>query len=125
MKLAKYCGAIAFSLVVFAAAYADHPRVSPETALSHVGETVTVCGIVASAKFAAKSRRQPTFLNLNRPYPDHIFTAVIWGDDRSNFAYPPESLAGKRICVTGTVAVYKGRAEIVVSTESQISRSQG
>src|SRR5712692_5691208 len=54
----------------------------PEEAASHVGESTTVCGLVASATHAARSRGAPTFLNLGKPYPDQIFTAVIWGDDR-------------------------------------------
>lgn len=47
----------------------------PSDAINHVGESATVCGAVASAKYATSTRRQPTFLNLERPYPNHIFTA--------------------------------------------------
>ena len=41
---------------------------APGDAAGHVGEHATVCGMVASAKFAANSRSQPTFLDLGRPY---------------------------------------------------------
>jgi hypothetical protein len=54
-------------------------------AANHVGETATVCGTVASANYAAGSRGSPTFLNLGKPYPNHVFTAVIWGSDRPKF----------------------------------------
>ncbi len=40
-------------------------------AAEHVGEVATVCGKVASATYAARSRGRPTFLNLDEPYPVH------------------------------------------------------
>lgn len=95
-------------------------QVSPEEAINHVGEQATVCGTVASTNYATGSNGQPTFLNLNRPYPRHVFTALIWGDDRPKFPYTPESLNGKDICVQGVIESYKGTAEIVVEDPSQI-----
>jgi DNA/RNA endonuclease YhcR with UshA esterase domain len=95
--------------------------VSPEDAQSHVGETVTVCGVVASAKFAAGSRAQPTFLDLDKPYPNAPFTAVIFGNDRAKFGTPETTLRGKRICVTGQVRDYRGKPEIIVSDPSQLT----
>ena len=50
-----------------------------------LGQKATVCGIVASATFLSRSKGQPTFLNLDQPYPRQIFTAVIWGKDREYF----------------------------------------
>jgi len=96
--------------------------ISPEEAERYIGESAEVCGVVASATYAAGSRGRPTFLNLDRPYPDHIFTAVIWGSDRSNFSYAPESLRGERICVTGTITVYRDKPQIKVTHPSQIRR---
>ena len=46
--------------------------------------------MVASSKFAQDSNRSPTFLNLDRPYPNQVFTAVIWGADRGKFKESPE-----------------------------------
>src|SRR5579884_1444023 len=57
-------------------------------AKNHIGENATVCGQVASTHFAASSRGRPTFLNLNEPYPNQIFTIVIWGSDRPKFGDP-------------------------------------
>jgi DNA/RNA endonuclease YhcR with UshA esterase domain len=100
----------------------DNPTsISASEAASHVGETETVCGTVASSKFASSSNRSPTFLTLDRPYPNQVFTAVIWGSDRSKFKEPPEvTFQGKRICVTGAIQLYKDRPEIIVSDPSQI-----
>lgn len=99
---------------------ADGGSITAAEAASHVGESTKVCGRVASAKFATETRRQPTFLNLDRAYPNQIFTALIWGADRAAFPYAPESLQGKRICVKGLIELYKGKPEIIVTFSSQI-----
>lgn len=78
--------------------------------------------MVASAKYADRTNRTPTFLNLNQPYPNQIFTALIWGSDRHKFKAPPEiAFKGKRICVTGLIVTYKGIPEIIVEEPSQIT----
>jgi DNA/RNA endonuclease YhcR with UshA esterase domain len=95
--------------------------ISPEDAVRHIGETATVCGVVASAKFAAGSRAQPTFLDLDKPYPNAPFTAVIFGSDRAKFGTPETTLGGKRVCVTGQVRDYRGKPEIILNDPSQLS----
>jgi DNA/RNA endonuclease YhcR with UshA esterase domain len=95
---------------------------SPEDAPKHVGETATVCGVVASAKYAANSRAQPTFLDLGKPYPYAAFTAVIFGDDRAKFGTPETSLRGKRVCVTGQIRDYRGKPEIILNDPSQLAQ---
>jgi hypothetical protein len=95
--------------------------ISPQDAAKFIGETKTVCGTVASAHFAAKTKGQPTFINLDKPYPNQIFTVLIWGSDRSKFEKPPETLyAGKEICVTGMIQSYQGSPQIIVKDPSQI-----
>ena len=95
--------------------------ISPEDAAGRVGETATVCGVVASAKFAPGSRSQPTFLDLDRPYPNAPFTAVIFGSDRAKFGAPETTLRGKRVCVTGQIRDYRGKPEIILKDPSQLS----
>jgi hypothetical protein len=60
----------------------------PEDAVRHIGETATVCGMVASAMFEADVQDKPTLLDLGEPSPHAIFTAVIYGDNRSKFGTP-------------------------------------
>jgi hypothetical protein len=91
-------------------AIADSARLSPTDAINHVDQMATVCGHVASAKYATSANRQPTFLNLAKPYPNHVFTAVIWGSDRVAFPYAPESSADGRICVAGTIQGIPGKS---------------
>jgi DNA/RNA endonuclease YhcR with UshA esterase domain len=95
-------------------------RLTPEEALTRVGESATVCGMVASARYADKSKGSPTFLNFGKPYPQHVFTAIIWGRQRPHFSYQPETLQGRGVCITGSIAVHKGIAQIEVSNPQQI-----
>ena len=48
-------------------------------AKNHIGERATVCGKVASERTALGSRGQPNFINLDAPYPNQVFTILIWG----------------------------------------------
>ena len=94
----------------------------PEDAASHIGETGTVCGVVASTEYEADAQSQPTLLDLEKPSPNAIFTAVVYGDNRPKFGTPEASLLGKRICVTGQISDYQGKAEIVLTDPSQLTQ---
>jgi DNA/RNA endonuclease YhcR with UshA esterase domain len=118
MGLSKSLLAPAALVVWFGAAYAA--PLGPDEAAPHVGENATVCGLVASATYASRSNAQPTFLNLGKPYPNQIFTAVIFGQDRSKFG-TPETLRGKQVCVTGEIRLYRGNPEIILTDPKQLT----
>ncbi len=100
-------------------AYAQS-SISAAEARNHVGEKATVCGEVVSAHYAASTRGNPTFINLDKPYPNQIFTVLIWGSDRQKFGDPEEAYRSKHICVTGKITDYKGVPEIVAYEPAQI-----
>ena len=106
---------------ILTAGGAEAATLTAPQAKDHVEETATVCDIVASATFAARIKGSPTFLNLGTPYPDQIFTAVIWGSDRPKFHQPEVQYRGKRLCVTGRIKMFRGHPEIIVKELSQIS----
>ena len=93
---------------------------SPEQAVSHIGETATVCGVVASAEYEANEQNQPTLLDFGKLHPNAIFTAVIYGENRAKLGTPETSLLGKRTCVTGQISDYQGKPEIVLAEPSQL-----
>jgi hypothetical protein len=97
-------------------------QLSPGEAADHIGETATVCGVVASAEYEANAQSQPTLWNLRKPSPNATFTAVIYSDNRAKFGTPETSLRGKRICVTGKISDYEGKPEIVLTEPSQLSQ---
>ena len=114
---------ISLGILICATCAASSATISDLTAAQakdHIGETATVCGVVASANYATRSKRQPTFLNLDKAYPDHIFTAVIWQEDRTKFGTPETELKGKRICVTGKIQEFQGKPEIVLRERNQL-----
>jgi DNA/RNA endonuclease YhcR with UshA esterase domain len=111
--------AIALALLCSALASAQ-TSISASEAKNHVGENATVCGQVASAHYAARSKGNPTFINLDKPYPNQIFTVVIWGSDRGKFGDPESAYSGQHICVTGTISLYRGSPEVVVREPAQI-----
>jgi hypothetical protein len=113
---------VASALLGLLALSADAADLHPEDAKRHIGETATVCGVVASAMFEANVQDQPTLLDLGEPSPHAIFTAAIYGDNRSKFGTPEPSLRGKRICVTGPISDYQGKPEIVLTDPSQLTR---
>src|SRR5258708_28049854 len=82
-------------------------KLTAAEAKDHIGETATVCGNVVSTRYAAPTKGQPTFLNLDKPYPNQIFTIVIWGSNRSKFVRPEVEYTEKRIYFTGKITPYK------------------
>jgi hypothetical protein len=96
-------------------------NLSPSEASKHVGENAAVCRVVVSVHTARSSKGSPTFLNLDKPYPNQVFTILIWGDDLGKFSPAPSSWGGKRVCATGTIQLYRGVAEIVARSRDQIT----
>ena len=90
-----------------------------EEAKDHIGEDASVRGLVEQVSFSKKGY---AFLNFGGRYPQQVFTgfvpvqsvAVVGGQ---KFL---ESLSGNPITVTGKIELYKGRAEIVISSSAQI-----
>jgi DNA/RNA endonuclease YhcR with UshA esterase domain len=100
-------------------------KLTANEAKEHFGETATVCGAVVSARYADATKGQPTFLNLDKPYPSQVFTIVIWGENRSKFGKPENDYNGKRICVTGKIKAYAGLPEIVAEDPKQLRIETG
>ncbi len=81
-------------------------------------ENIKVCGTVVSTKLSSKGN---IFLNLDKKFPNQIFSITIFKDNTSNFSYQPEKyLAGKTICVTGKVTNYNGVPSVNITDEKAI-----
>ncbi len=112
MKRLQSFVVLAFCLLVIPSLHAQTKKITATEAKDHIGETRTVCGKLASTHFAAKSKGQPTFLNLDEPYPKEVFTILIWGSDRAKFGAPETKYRDARVCVTGKITSYRGKPEI-------------
>ncbi len=110
-----------FLLVVLAGKTALAANLTADQAKNHIGENATVCGVVSSTHYARGSRGNPTFVNLDKPYPDQLFTIVIWDEDLPKFSPRPSTWEGKRVCATGVISSYRGVPEIVAKSPGQIT----
>ncbi len=123
----KAFGSLLAAAVLWAGAVGAEEAAKPATlttaeAAKHIGETQTVCGLVADARYIEKSGKKPTFLNFDQPFPNHTFTVVIMGEHRAKFTEAPEkAFKGKTICVTGKITENRKKPEILVTDPTQIT----
>ena len=94
-------------------------------AASFTGEVATVSGLIAGTSFRDDIAGQPTFLNFCRPYPNHCFTVVLWGENRQPivdclYGAPEDVLLRRDVCVTGLIEEYNGLPEIVLTSCDQL-----
>jgi len=91
--------------------------ISPSDAPAHVGEHVTVEGVVTEV-YHARSERV-TFIDIGGRFPNQVFTAVIFAGDAAKFANI-DSLQGKTIDISGTIILYKQILEIILNDAEQV-----
>jgi DNA/RNA endonuclease YhcR with UshA esterase domain len=91
--------------------------IAPDEAKAHVGQTVTVEGVVSEVHTAASGRA--TFIDMGGRYPNNTFTAVIFSGNASKFPNL-DALNGKTVDVTGSVRLHNGRPEIILNDPGQI-----
>lgn len=77
MKRLRSLVVFLFFLLVIPSLRAQTKRITAAEAKDHIGDRATVCGKVASTHYAKSSKGEPTFLNLDKPYPKEIFTILI------------------------------------------------
>jgi hypothetical protein len=111
---------LAFCCLTIPGLHAQSKKLTTAEAKDHMGDRATVCGKVVSTHHAKSSKGEPTFLNLDEPYPKEIFTILIWGSDREKFGTPEDEYKGLRVCVTGKITSYRVRPEIVTTERGQI-----
>jgi micrococcal nuclease len=122
----RLCSILALALLVaiipLLASGQGKKIIRAEEASNYLRQSMMVCGKVVDTEYLVRGRGQPTFLNLNRPYPNHIFTIVIFGSERDSFEKPPETFYdGKDVCVSGLIVEHKGKPQMVVKNPSQIT----
>ncbi|MBL6854520.1 MAG: hypothetical protein ISS15_16095 [Alphaproteobacteria bacterium] len=119
--------ALAFGLAVAAAMpafAADAPaapvRIQASEAAQHVGETVTVVGVLTNVH---KTPRKAVLWDIGGTYPANPFTVYVNRND--NDVVPDVSpLIGKTIAVTGIIKLYQNKPEINVTNPKQVGVAQ-
>jgi hypothetical protein len=120
MKRLQSLPVLVFCLLAIPRVHAQNRKVTAAEAKDHIGDRATVCGKVVSTHYAKSSKGEPTFLNLDEPYPKEVFTVLIWGSDREKFGTPESEYKSLRVCVTGKIITYRGKPEIVANERGQI-----
>jgi hypothetical protein len=95
--------------------------IPPYQATKHVGEYETVCGFVAGERTEFSLPGEPTFLFLDLPYPQQVFTIVIERKNRRFIKKLP--VVYQHACASGNIVeLYKIGPQIIIHTSNQLSR---
>lgn len=82
------------------------------------GKRITVVGKVVSTRY---SRSGNLWLNIDKQFPNQIFSVFIKKEDLINFSYDPErQLAGKVIAVKGKIRELNGTPTLQLGKEEHI-----
>lgn len=105
------------AVLTFASAVAAQAgEITPQDAINHVGERSTVVGVVSQVSNSGKGT---TFINFGGRYPNHVFYAVIFKNNGHKFP-SVYSYQGQTLAISGTIELYKGKPQIIVSSPDQV-----
>ena len=90
-------------------------KIGAEDAGRHYNESLTVTGMVAQVTL----RPTIVFINLDRPYPDSPFAAIIHSSATNQFGNL-KRLKGRSIEITGKIVNYHDRPEMVLDEAGQL-----
>lgn len=107
---------------VKAISYKRLPKKHVNTYNVHVfigdGKKHTVCGKVVSAK---KHEKGHVFINLDKQFPNQIFSVSIFESNIPNFDYEPEVyLKDKEVCFTAEIKDYHGTPNMIIEHAKQV-----
>ena len=109
------------TLIALIAAQAGAPAhaavVSAAAASSHVGQTVTVEGLVSEVHTARNGKE--TFIDVGGTYPHQTFTAVIFAPGMATVG-DVSGLTGKIVDITGAIQTFEGKPEVIITSRAQI-----
>jgi DNA/RNA endonuclease YhcR with UshA esterase domain len=92
--------------------------VIPDTeAARHVGQHATVEGTVTKVT----TTNGNTFVNFGGAYPHQTFTAWIPKNSKLAGGSTLEGIEGKKLKVTGTIELYRGKPEIRIMSKDQLT----
>ncbi len=90
----------------------------------HMGgsKKITVTGTVVGAR---ETNNGHLFFNLDKNYPNQIFTVAVWKQNIVNFSYDPlKEWEGKEITITGKVADFDGIPTMIIEKENAVEIHQ-
>jgi DNA/RNA endonuclease YhcR with UshA esterase domain len=92
-------------------------KIKATEAKQYIGSTTVVAGKVAEVNMnKAKTLMR---LNLEKPFPDQVFTAVIFGE-KTNLFQNLQELEGKDVEIKGTITEYRSQPQIILTNADQL-----
>lgn len=93
-------------LIISVNCFSQQDTIMAINAKDYMDKEVIVVGKVASFRLASNGK-YTNYINLEKPYPETIFTVVITNNYLQKLNIKIEDLKDKVICVKGTVTTYK------------------
>lgn len=84
---------------------------SPEAAAERIGEEVMVKGKIVTTFYAEFSKGKPTFLNLEKPFPNNPIVIIIFEEQLEQLHINAKDYRDKMVLVKGIVKQYKDEAK--------------
>ncbi|MEY4927854.1 MAG: hypothetical protein RI894_2290 [Bacteroidota bacterium] len=102
------------------------PTIAPKQAKDYMGKKVAVEGLIVNTFYADFADGQPTFLNLDQPFPKNPMSIVIFETDVKKMSFNSLAYQNKRVVITGIVESYTDeykitRPQIKITDISQIA----
>ncbi len=92
------------------------PRTPAAEAATKVGKDAVVSGMLTQLT----KREKLWYLNIDGNYPTNAFTAVVFAKNFGVFTNV-DAMVGKKIEITGKVAEFQGKPQIVLERASQLA----
>jgi len=86
--------------------------------LVNSSRTQTVCGTVVSTK---KHKKGHVFINLDKKFPNQVFSVTIFDSNIKHFDYEPEVyLLDKQVCVSGKIGEFDRVPNMILENGKQV-----
>jgi hypothetical protein len=94
----------------------------PGEAVKHIGDSIIIIGFVTNVQRLTDRKDSPTLVTIGDKNKIELLTLLIPGADRQNFTHTPvTAYLNEYVQVTGRVLLYKGKTQITLYSEKQIS----
>lgn len=98
----------------------NHFNTSQAKRYRNSNEVITVCGTAVDAR---RSRSENVLINLDKRYPNQVFTVFIRKEQVINFAEDPVTYwIDQQVCATGKVVSLSGTSAMFIEHEHQLKK---
>lgn len=91
----------------YADGYSEQMLIAPSNAGGYIGKKITVIGTVKSTFYSETEAGRPTFINLDKAFPDNPLTIILFEKDVNAIGFNRFKYENKQVIVTGFVDQFK------------------